>query len=135
MECSTRKWRSLLLWGAMELHNINTTKSNKSQEIYLQFEENILHDDNAKLIYINDPRKTIDKYEFTGNKIRTSKYTLVTFFPKNLFIQFQWVAYLYFLAIAALNQLPPLAVLGRTVSFFPLLFVLCVTAIKDGYED
>ncbi|KAI3474301.1 hypothetical protein Pfo_029089 [Paulownia fortunei] len=45
------------------------------------------------------------------------------------------VAYLYFLAIAALNQLPPLAVFGRTVSLFPLLFVLTVTAVKDGYED
>ncbi|KAJ8550758.1 hypothetical protein K7X08_000128 [Anisodus acutangulus] len=37
--------------------------------------------------------------------------------------------------MAALNQLPPLAVFGRTVSLFPLLFVLSVTAIKDGYED
>ncbi|KAK4359561.1 hypothetical protein RND71_021790 [Anisodus tanguticus] len=31
--------------------------------------------------------------------------------------------------------LPPLVVFGRTVSLFPLLFVLSVTAIKDGYED
>lgn len=28
-----------------------------------------------------------------------------------------------------------LAVFGRTASLFPLLFVLIVTAIKDGYED
>lgn len=102
----------------------------------LQFDEdNLSHEDNPRLIYINDPRRTNDKYEFTGNEIRTSKYTIITFLPKNLFIQFHRVAYLYFLAIAALNQLPPLAVFGRTVSLFPLLFVLCVTAIKDGYED
>ncbi|KAL2319987.1 hypothetical protein Fmac_028956 [Flemingia macrophylla] len=102
----------------------------------VQFDENVLfHDDNSSLIYVNDPVKTNEKYEFSGNEIRTSRYTLVTFLPKNLFIQFHRVAYLYFLAIAALNQLPPLAVFGRTVSLFPLLFVLCVTAIKDGYED
>ncbi|XP_061349951.1 phospholipid-transporting ATPase 1-like isoform X2 [Gastrolobium bilobum] len=111
---------------------------NKSQRIRhksVHFDDVALHEDSARLIYINDPKKTNDKYEFTGNEIRTSKYTIVTFLPKNLFIQFHRVAYLYFLAIAFLNQLPPLAVFGRTVSLFPLLFVLCVTAIKDGYED
>ncbi|KAI4353561.1 hypothetical protein L6164_002500 [Bauhinia variegata] len=153
LECPTRERRRLVSWGGMELHDINNSsvpfeisrgssqlqdKLNKSQRIRhksVQFEENILHEENARLIYINDPKKTNDKYEFTGNEIRTSKYTIITFLPKNLFIQFHRVAYLYFLAIAALNQLPPLAVFGRTVSLFPLLFVLCVTAIKDGYED
>ncbi|XVF37395.1 hypothetical protein REPUB_Repub20aG0004100 [Reevesia pubescens] len=137
----------------MELHNNNNTctsfdissdsstvqdKLNKSRRVRnksVDFDENLLYAENPRLIYINDPRRTNDKYEFTGNEIRTSKYTLITFLPKNLFIQFHRVAYLYFLAIAALNQLPPLAVFGRTVSLFPLLFVLCVTAIKDGYED
>lgn len=113
-------------------------KLNKSQRVYhksMQFEDNLSHEGNPRLIHINDPKMTNDKYEFTGNEIRTSKYTSINFVPKNLFIQFHRVAYLYFLAIAALNQLPPLAVFGRTVSLFPLLFVLCVTAIKDGYED
>ncbi|KAK8573115.1 hypothetical protein V6N13_099930 [Hibiscus sabdariffa] len=140
-------------WGSMELHNNCNTRASfdisrssslaqenlsKSQRIRnksVDFDDHLPHAENPRLIYINDPRRTNDKYEFTGNEIRTSKYTLITFLPKNLFIQFHRVAYLYFLAIAALNQLPPLAVFGRTVSLFPLLFVLCVTAIKDGYED
>ncbi|KAJ0979193.1 hypothetical protein J5N97_014667 [Dioscorea zingiberensis] len=111
-------------------------KSQRARPKSVQFDDQFSLEDNpSRLIYINDPRKTNDKYEFTGNEIRTSKYTVITFLPKNLFIQFHRVAYLYFLAIAALNQLPPLAVFGRTVSLFPLLFVLFVTAIKDGYED
>ncbi|KAL7248710.1 hypothetical protein ACSBR2_003455 [Camellia fascicularis] len=113
-------------------------KLNKSQRIRhksMQFNDNLSQDENPRLIYVNDPRKTNDKYEFTENEIRTSKYTVINFLPKNLFIQFYQVAYLYFSAIAALNQLPPLAVFGRTVSLFPLLFVLCVMAVKDGYED
>ncbi|GMJ01619.1 aminophospholipid ATPase 1 [Hibiscus trionum] len=113
----------------------NLSKSQRTRNKSVDFDDNLPHAENPRLIYINDPRSTNDKYEFTGNEIRTSKYTLITFLPKNLFIQFHRVAYLYFLAIAALNQLPPLAVFGRTVSLFPLLFVLCVTAIKDGYED
>ncbi|KAH9673397.1 phospholipid-transporting ATPase [Citrus sinensis] len=118
--------------------SLGQEKACKSQRVChksTQFEDNMCHEENPRSIYINHPRKTNDKYEFTGNEIRTSKYTLITFLPKNLFIQFHRVAYLYFLAIAALNQLPPLAVFGRTVSLFPLLFVLFVTAIKDGYED
>ncbi|KAK8703459.1 hypothetical protein V6N13_047118 [Hibiscus sabdariffa] len=140
-------------WGSMELHNNgntctsfdisrssslaqeNLSKSQRIRNKSVDFDDNLPYAENPRLIYINDPRRTNDKYEFTGNEIRTSKYTLITFLPKNLFIQFHRVAYLYFLAIAALNQLPPLAVFGRTVSLFPLLFVLCVTAIKDGYED
>lgn len=88
-----------------------------------------------RLVYINDAARTNENGEFTGNEIRTSKYTVLTFIPKNLFIQFRRVAYSYFFIIAILNQLPPLAVFGRFVSLFPLLFVLSVTALKDGYED
>uniref|UniRef100_A0A5B6Z9V8 Phospholipid-transporting ATPase n=1 Tax=Davidia involucrata TaxID=16924 RepID=A0A5B6Z9V8_DAVIN len=151
LECPLRERKRLVSWGgAMELQRDSTTfeisrassrvqdklnKSQRSRHKSMQFEDNLSHEENPRLVYLNDPRKTNDKYEFTGNEIRTSKYTFINFLPKNLFIQFHRVAYLYFLAIAALNQLPPLAVFGRTVSLFPLLFVLCVTAIKDGYED
>ncbi|KAL2500320.1 phospholipid-transporting ATPase 1-like [Forsythia ovata] len=110
-------------------------RSERFLQISMQLKENFAHHDNPRLIHINDPKRTNDKFEFSGNEIRTSKYTFLNFLPKNLFIQFHRVAYLYFLAIAALNQLPPLAVFGRTVSLFPLLFVLTVTAVKDGYED
>uniref|UniRef100_A0A1D1Y9W1 Phospholipid-transporting ATPase n=1 Tax=Anthurium amnicola TaxID=1678845 RepID=A0A1D1Y9W1_9ARAE len=149
VECPAREGRQLVSCGAMEVQGFPTAleisvtalvqeKLNKSHHFRhksVQFEDPFPSEENPRLIYINDPKKTNDKYEFTGNEIRTSKYTVITFLPKNLFIQFHRVAYLYFLAIAALNQLPPLAVFGRTVSLFPLLFVLFVTAIKDGYED
>lgn len=86
-------------------------------------------------VYINNPLRTNDRGDLVGNKVRTSKYTFLNFLPKNLFEQFRRVAYIYFLAIVILNQIPQLAVFGRTASLFPLLFVLIVTAIKDGYED
>ncbi|XP_042388446.1 phospholipid-transporting ATPase 1-like isoform X1 [Zingiber officinale] len=113
----------------------NTEKSHHITQKGICLDQPFPDEDNSRLVYINDPRRTNHKYEFSGNEIRTSKYTVVTFLPKNLFIQFHRLAYIYFLVIAGLNQLPPLAVFGRTVSLFPLLFVLFVTAIKDGYED
>ncbi|KAJ0525874.1 putative P-type phospholipid transporter [Helianthus annuus] len=66
---------------------------------------------------------------FSGNSIRTGKYSVITFLPRNLFEQFHRVAYLYFLIIAILNQLPQLAVFGRGASIFPLASVLFVTAV------
>ncbi|KAF8007544.1 hypothetical protein BT93_K1530 [Corymbia citriodora subsp. variegata] len=152
LECPTQGRKRQLAWASMELPRANNNsfaafeisgassvvqnkKSERVRHKSVQFEENLFHEENPRLIYIDDPKKTNENYEFSDNEIRTSRYTVITFLPKNLFIQFHRVAYLYFLAIAALNQLPPLAVFGRTVSLFPLLFVLSVTAVKDGYED
>ncbi|XP_010266737.1 PREDICTED: phospholipid-transporting ATPase 1 [Nelumbo nucifera] len=94
-----------------------------------------ISDEDARLVYINDPLRTNERFEFAGNSIRTGKYSVLTFLPRNLFEQFHRVAYIYFLVIAILNQLPQLAVFGRGASILPLAFVLLVTAVKDAYED
>ncbi|XP_024026238.1 phospholipid-transporting ATPase 1-like isoform X2 [Morus notabilis] len=94
-----------------------------------------IKEEDARLVYIDDPGKTNERFEFARNFVRTAKYSVLTFLPRNLFEQFHRVAYIYFLVIAVLNQLPQLAVFGRTASVLPLAFVLLVTAIKDGYED
>ncbi|CAA6654596.1 unnamed protein product [Spirodela intermedia] len=130
VECPARERSQPVSRGSMEVQGfpaaleisanpLQGEKWNKSRRKSAHFEDSFPCEENSRLIYINDPVKTNDQYEFTGNEICTSKYTVITFLPKNLFIQFHRVAYLYFLAIAALNQLPPLAVFGRT----------------DGYED
>jgi len=70
-----------------------------------------------------------------GNKISTGKYTLLTFVPKNLFEQFQRVANCYFLFQLCLQLYEPIASLDWQSTFVPLVFVLSVTAAKDGYDD
>lgn len=94
-----------------------------------------MNEEDVRNIYIDDLGKTHERFEFSGNSIRTAKYSIITFLPRNLFEQFHRVAYVYFLVIAVLNQLPQLAVFGRGVSILPLSFVLLVTAVKDAYED
>ncbi|XP_052193706.1 phospholipid-transporting ATPase 1 [Diospyros lotus] len=101
----------------------------------LSMSQKEINDEDARLVYINDPGKTNERFEFAGNSIRTAKYSVLTFLPRNLFEQFHRVAYIYFLVIAILNQLPQLAVFGRGASILPLAFVLLVTAVKDAYED
>ncbi|KAF2577566.1 hypothetical protein F2Q68_00000125 [Brassica cretica] len=101
----------------------------------LSMSQKEIKDEDARLIYINDPDRTNETFDFTGNSIKTAKYSVFTFLPRNLFEQFHRVAYVYFLVIAVLNQLPQLAVFGRGASIMPLAFVLLVSAIKDAYED
>lgn len=85
------------------------------------------------------PTKTTKKDhpngKYMGNKIRTTKYTILSFLPKNLIEQFHRVANLYFICIQILNWMPKLNVFGKEIAMIPLLFVLGVTAIKDLFED
>lgn len=70
-----------------------------------------------------------------SNAIRTTKYTILNFLPKNLFEQFHRFANIFFLFIALLNFIPAVGAVGKEVAFLPLVFVLVVTAAKDIFED
>uniref|UniRef100_A0A8C4QSM9 P-type ATPase N-terminal domain-containing protein n=1 Tax=Eptatretus burgeri TaxID=7764 RepID=A0A8C4QSM9_EPTBU len=61
-------------------------------------------------------------------------YTVFNFIPKNLFEQFRRIANFYFL-IVFLIQLLVDTPTSPVTSGLPLLFVISVTAIKQGYED
>jgi magnesium-transporting ATPase (P-type) len=73
--------------------------------------------------------------DFPTNYISTTKYNLVTFLPKNLFEQFRKVVNQYFLAICVLQLVPSISPLSPVTSIMPLVFVLTVSAIKEGLED
>ncbi|OAY73027.1 Phospholipid-transporting ATPase 1 [Ananas comosus] len=94
-----------------------------------------LADEEARFVYINDPARTNQPVRFPDNSIRTAKYSVLSFLPRNLFEQFHRVAYVYFLILAGLNQVPQLGVFSPVASVLPLAFVLGVTAVKDAYED
>ncbi|XP_074649753.1 phospholipid-transporting ATPase VD-like isoform X2 [Tubulanus polymorphus] len=72
---------------------------------------------------------------YANNLIKTTKYNVWTFLPKNLFEQFHRFANVYFLFLIVLNWIPELSVFMKEVSMLPLLFVLSVTGVKDAYED
>ena len=70
-----------------------------------------------------------------SNSIRTTKYTILNFLPKNLWEQFHRWANLYFLFIALLNFVPAVEAVGKEVAFIPLLVILSTTIGKDIFED
>uniref|UniRef100_A0A3Q2PNS2 P-type ATPase N-terminal domain-containing protein n=1 Tax=Fundulus heteroclitus TaxID=8078 RepID=A0A3Q2PNS2_FUNHE len=72
---------------------------------------------------------------FFYNRIRTTKYSFLSFLPKNLFEQLHRFANVYFIFLAALNFVPVVEAFQPEVSLIPICLVLAVTAIKDIFED
>ncbi|XP_068134633.1 phospholipid-transporting ATPase VD [Hyperolius riggenbachi] len=72
---------------------------------------------------------------YKNNKIRTTKYTLLNFIPRNLFEQFHRAANLYFLFLVFLNWVPLVEAFQKEITMLPLVAVLTIIAIKDGLED
>ncbi|XP_053314399.1 phospholipid-transporting ATPase VD [Spea bombifrons] len=81
-----------------------------------------------------------DEYEkltkgYKNNRIRTTKYTLLNFVPRNLFEQFHRAANLYFLFLVFLNWVPLVEAFQKEITMLPLVAVLTIIAIKDALED
>lgn len=81
------------------------------------------------------PRKDHPNGKRANNRVRTTKYTLLSFLPRNLLEQFHRVANLYFIFIVLLNWFPAINAFGKEISMIPVVFVLGVTAVKDLFED
>ncbi|KAF8712524.1 Phospholipid-translocating P-type ATPase, partial [Rhizoctonia solani] len=95
-----------------------------------------------RTIYVNQPlpqtetRSNGDPLRrYVRNKVRTSKYTVLTFIPKNLYEQFRRVANLYFLALVVLQVFPIFGAAAPEIAMVPLVVILSITAAKDGIED
>ncbi len=121
-----------------------------------------------RTIFVNNPLPS-DYYDKKGRVLKdktyptnqnvTSKYTVITFLPRNLLEQFRRVANgmssrilslslsyvrrlkplstctVFFLAIAILQFFPKFSTISPGLVILPLLAVLAITAGKDGYED
>lgn len=86
------------------------------------------------------PQHDLDQHgeprvRYARNKVRTSKYTLLTFLPRNLFEQFHRVANIYFLGLVILQLFPIFGATTPEIAMLPLVAILGMTAIKDAVED
>lgn len=89
-------------------------------------------------VNVHDNAEPID--ERTGkpyivNRIRSCKYTLWNFLPKQLVAQFGKLANFYFLVISILQMIPGLSTTGTFTTIVPLLIFVSVSMAKEGYED
>jgi phospholipid-transporting ATPase len=72
---------------------------------------------------------------YKSNSVRTTKYTMLNFVPKSLFMQFLRYANIYFTIIAVLVSVPILSPMNPFSSIAPLIFVLGVTMVREFFED
>uniref|UniRef100_W5LI40 Phospholipid-transporting ATPase n=1 Tax=Astyanax mexicanus TaxID=7994 RepID=W5LI40_ASTMX len=110
-------WRDLCSW----------TRRRDSSESERRLESN--------LPYEGEKSKNQPNRHYAGNAIKTTKYTLWNFIPKNLIEQFRRVANAYFLSIAILNFVPSVNAFQPQVALIPICVILSLTAIKDAWED
>lgn len=99
------------------------TKENKTRTVH------------ANILYDNAKGEENPNRHYANNKIKTTKYTVLSFLPKNLFEQFHRFANVYFVFIALLNFVPVVNAFQPELALAPVVFILSVTAIKDLWED
>ncbi|CAG8972469.1 hypothetical protein HYALB_00001158 [Hymenoscyphus albidus] len=76
-----------------------------------------------------------NKKEYINNAIRSSRYTLLTFIPHQLWFQFSKIPNLYFLITGVIQLIPGLSTTGTYTTILPLAFFLLFTVTREGYDD
>ncbi|KAJ4289377.1 drs2 neo1 protein [Collariella sp. IMI 366227] len=74
-------------------------------------------------------------YPYINNSIRTSRYTVYDFVPKQLIFQFTRLANFYFLCVGIPQTIPGISTTGNFTTILPLLFFVLLTIVKEGYDD
>ncbi|KAL8710067.1 MAG: hypothetical protein Q9220_005338 [cf. Caloplaca sp. 1 TL-2023] len=75
------------------------------------------------------------KREYMDNTIRSCKYTLWNFLPRQLYAQFSKLANFYFLCVSILQMIPGLSTTGTYTTIIPLSFFVALSMAKEGYDD
>ncbi|XVF11681.1 hypothetical protein REPUB_Repub08aG0048300 [Reevesia pubescens] len=89
----------------------------------------------SRIVYCNDPECfEAGLLNYGDNYVSSTKYTVVTFFPKSLFEQFRRVANFYFL-ICAILSFTPLSPYSAVSNVLPLVVVIGATMGKEVIED
>ncbi|XP_077054537.1 phospholipid-transporting ATPase VA [Siphateles boraxobius] len=107
-------------------------KKHKRRKSKKESKTRIVH---ANILYDHTKGGDNPNRHYANNKIKTTKYTLLSFLPKNLFEQFHRFANVYFVFIALLNFVPVVNAFQPELALAPVVFILSVTAIKDLWED
>ncbi|KAG5922662.1 hypothetical protein E4U53_003684, partial [Claviceps sorghi] len=75
------------------------------------------------------------KKPYVSNFIRSSRYTVYDFVPKQLLFQFSKLGNFYFLVMGILQMTPGLSTVGRWTTIVPLSFFVAFSMAKEGYDD
>ncbi|XP_017911796.1 PREDICTED: phospholipid-transporting ATPase IB-like [Capra hircus] len=114
-------WTCLLLWGLSEVEEkMGWRQSLQGADVPM-----------ARTIYLNEPLRNT----FCKNSISTAKYSMWSFLPRYLYLQFSKTANAFFLFITILQQIPEVSPTGKYTTLVPLLVILVISGVKEIVED
>ncbi|KAI9226438.1 MAG: hypothetical protein DHS80DRAFT_18695, partial [Piptocephalis tieghemiana] len=71
----------------------------------------------------------------SSNSIRTARYTIWSFVPRQLYAQFSKIANVYFLFISILQLIPGLSATGQFTTIIPLSIFTCLAMAHEAWDD
>ncbi|ORX60795.1 phospholipid-translocating P-type ATPase [Piromyces finnis] len=83
----------------------------------------------------NKKKSKKKKGEFITNKVRTARYTVANFLPKQLVAQFSKLANVYFLFVSALQLYDHISPTGKYTTVFPLCLFVSLAMLREAYDD
>nr|POE83135.1 putative phospholipid-transporting atpase 9 [Quercus suber] len=87
----------------------------------------------SRVVYCNNTESQ-KVLTYGNNYVRSTKYTLASFFPKSLFEQFRRASNVYFL-ITAILTFTPLSPSSPVSTVLPLALVIVAAMVKEAIED
>ncbi|CEP61502.1 aminophospholipid-translocating P4-type ATPase DNF3 LALA0_S03e04280g [Lachancea lanzarotensis] len=72
---------------------------------------------------------------YRDNIITSSRYTVYTFLPRQLFAQFSRLANSYFLLVAILQMIPGWSTTGTYTTIIPLLIFMGISMCREAWDD
>ena len=74
-------------------------------------------------------------HHYVSNDIRSSRYTIWDFVPKQILFQCTRLSNFYFIAIGIPQTIPGISPTGTFTNILPVLFFILLTIAKEGYDD
>ncbi|KUJ12633.1 phospholipid-translocating P-type ATPase [Mollisia scopiformis] len=130
-------------WGRWHEHAVIQKANSWFKEYILHgvFRQRPLpHSKDGRHIELNVSRTTplIDErrgHPYIDNHIRSSRYTIWSFFPAQLWFQFTKIANFYFLITGIIQLIPGLSTTGSFTTIVPLLVFLSFSIFREGWDD
>lgn len=72
---------------------------------------------------------------YASNIVRSSKYTVYTFLPKQLKAQFSKIANCYFMCVAIMQMVPGWSTTGHYTTIIPLMIFLTISMAREAFDD
>lgn len=122
------KFLDLVLNRRVQLHTKNGRQIplclDNKDSFFLTYcgESNILLDETTNKPYIN-------------NAITSSRYTIYSFFPRQLYAQFSKLANTYFFIVAILQMIPSWSTTGTFTTIIPLSIFIGISMTREAYDD